>query len=201
MATYTYTSNVPQASQKISATQSPIQNNFQAIAELINVNHVGFNDPVNFGKHTYLSLPFQVSDPLTTANQMVLYCKQTPSGPNAAEIYYRYPSNGSIEQLIGGSSSGVATNGYASMSSTVMIKWGTATGILGGSTNIITFPTVGGIPAFTATPYSIYVSPAVNYSQVSGSVYVSASTTTQFTLQVNAVSFATSVYWIAIGAS
>ena len=51
---YTFSTNIPQSAQKISSTQAPIQSNFQAINELIDVNHVGFTDAVNFGKHTYL---------------------------------------------------------------------------------------------------------------------------------------------------
>ena len=197
---YTFSTNIPQSAQKVSATQAQIESNFQAIKELINVNHVGFTDAVNYGKHTFTSLPFQVSDPTTLSGEMALYCKQTVSGPNAAEIFYRYPSNGTVVQLTGNlTSGGAATNGYAYMSSTVFIMWGTATGIVNGS-NTITFPTTSGYPAFSTTPYQIYFTAATNYSNLTSTApYISSSSTTQFTFQVNATNYATSIYWLALG--
>ncbi len=195
---YTFSTNIPQAAQKISATQAPIMSNFQAINEWVNVNHVGFTDAVNYGKHTYTSLPFQNSDPATLSGEMALYCKQTVSGPNASEIFYRYPSNGTVVQLTG-SSTGSSTAGFAYMSSTVFMKWGTATGIVNGA-NVIVFPTTSGYPAFSSTPYQIYFTAATDYTNLTSTApYISASSTTQFTLQVNATNYATSIYWLALG--
>lgn len=199
---YTFATNIPQASQKISATQGPIQSNFQAISELINVNHVGFTDLVNYGKHTYLSLPSQSVAPTTTSTEMAIYCGPS-TGANPYEIYYRYPSSGTIVQLSGsgtstGSGSGVATSGYGYLSSTVFMKWGTATGIATG-TNTITFPTGSGIPVFSTTPYQIYFTPAASQTTYLIGSYISSSTTTQFTLQVPTSGFATSIYWLALG--
>lgn len=201
MSNYTYSTNVPQANQKISATQAPIMSNFQAISEWANVNHVGFSDSTNYGMHTYTSLPFQMSDPSTLNGEMAVYCKATGS-PNVAEIFYRYPNDGSVVQLTGGGSSGgagAASNGYAYMSSTVFMKWGLATGIVSGANNII-FPVVSGYPVFSTTPYQLYFTPATNYTNFTTSVpYISSSNTTQFVLQVAATNYATSIYWMAIG--
>ncbi len=201
MSNYTFSTNVPQSAQKISATQAPIMSNFQAISELINVNHVGFTDATNFGKHTYTSLPIQGSDPVTLAGEMAVYCKATGT-PNAAEIFYRYPSNGTVVQLTGGGSSGgagAAVNGYSFMSSTVFMMWGTATGIVNGA-NVIVFPTGGGYPVFGVNPYQIYFTPNIAYTNLTSTVpYITSPSTTQFTLQVSSTNFATSVYWMAIG--
>jgi hypothetical protein len=199
---YTFSTNVPQAAQKISATQVPIQNNFQAVNELIAVNHVGFTDPDYYGMHTYLSLPAQGSAPTTSSSEMAIYCAAS-TGANPYEIYYRYPSDGTIVQLSGsststGSGTGVSTPGYAYLSSTVFLMWGTATGITTGA-NTITFPTTSGFPTFSSTPYQIYYTQAsVASSYVIGS-YISSSSTTQFVLEVPTSGFATSIYWLALG--
>ncbi len=200
ISNYTFSSNVPLSTQKISATQQPILSNFQAVADLINQNHVGFSDSTNYGKHNYTSLPVQSLDPVTNAGEMAVYSKSTPSGPNSAEIFYRYPSNGAIVQLTGGiSGAGASTQGYAFMSSTVFMMWGTATGIVNGS-NIIIFSTTAGFPTFGSTPYQLYFTAQGNYSNLTTtSPYITSVTTTQFTFQVNAIGYATSIYWLAIG--
>lgn len=199
MTNFPYNDAIPQAAQKISATQNPILNNFQSILELLSVNHAPFNSP-DAGKHYFTSLEFQGSDPATSASEMAVYCKATPSGPNDAELFYRYPSSGTVEQLSGNIGSvGTFTNGYSYLAPTVLMKWGTATGIVNGS-NVIVFPTTNGNPAFSTAPSTIYFTPINYYSQVSSSTYATSSTNLQFTLQVGQSGFATSVYWMAIGA-
>lgn len=195
----TFTNNIPQAGQTIASTQDPILQNFQAINELINVNHVGFSNTDDYGKHNFTSFVAQVSDPVTV-DQMALYSKLS-TDTNGIELFKRYPNNGAVVQVTGFSGSGTgATNpGYGYLSATLMMKWGIATGISPSTSNVITFPTAGSIPAFTSAPLTVYFVPNVNYTCVQGSNYVSASTTTNFTL-VTTTSFATSVYWMAIGA-
>jgi hypothetical protein len=153
--TYTYTYNVPQPAQPFNQTQSIILNNFQAINELINVNHVAFNTVNTFGKHNFLSLEIQSTDPQTASTDIALYTKATSGGPNAAEIFYRYPNNGTIAQLTGGSSTpatsaatsgGNASAGWCLFPSGVLIKWGTGTTQNGQST--VVFPTSSSIPAY-----------------------------------------------------
>jgi hypothetical protein len=194
---YTFSTNIPQAAQKINSTQAPIQSNFQAINELITTNHVGFTDPNNSGKHTYLSLPSQGSTPSTGASEMAIFCAPS-TGVNPYEIYYRYPSNGTVVQLSGsGTGTGAATSGYAYLSSTLFMKWGTATGITTGS-NTITFPTGGGLPVFN-TIYTVYYTQSSNPSNYKCGSYISSSSTTQFVLTVPTSGFATSIYWLALG--
>ncbi len=197
MAMFPYNDLVPQAAEKISSTQNPILNNFQSILELLSVNHAPFNS-VDAGKHYYTSLEFQGSDPATSSTEMAVYCKATPSGPNLAEIYYRYPSSGTVNQLTGNIGTGTFTNGFSYLAPTVLMKWGTVTGIVSGA-NVIVFPTTDSNPAFTTTPTNIYFTPSAYYVQVSGSTYVTSATNLQFTLQVGQSGFSTSIYWMAIG--
>lgn len=198
---FTYNTNVPQASQTIKSTQSPILNNFLAINELISVNHVGFSDSENFGKHNFTTLPAQSVDPSTGTNEMALYSKLTPGGAHDLEIYYRYPNNGTIEQLSGSSSggSGPYTNGWTYLpgGGGLLLKWGQATGIVTG-TNNVTFATGGSIPAFTTSIYNVQYTPAMSYTNSTPSAYISASSITGFTLVApNTVS--STIFWMAIG--
>lgn len=192
-----YNDQTPRRNEKISITQNPILNNFQAISDLFAINHVPFTSD-DAGKHNMTSLKFQNSDPSTSLTEMALYAKATPSGPNLGEVYYRYPDNGAIFQLTGNIGSGTFTNGYAYLAPTVLMKWGTASGIISGA-NVIVFPTTDTNPAFTTTPTNIYFTPAVFYTQVSGSTYVTSATNLQFTLQVGQSGFSSTIYWMAIG--
>jgi hypothetical protein len=196
---YTYTPNVPQANQKLSATQAPISNNFQAISDFLSVNHYGFND-TNYGKHSYTSLPFQDTDPDTLNGEMALYCKETVDGPNEAEIFARYPNNGDIIQITGGLGTGVSASiGFTYMSETVFIMWGIASGIVSSSINTITFPTGGDFPTI-ATAYTVYFTPVGSFTNITGSVpYAISLTATGFDLVVTGSDFATSIYWMVLG--
>lgn len=200
---YTYSTNVPQAAQIIDITQKPIESNFLAINEWINKNHVGFSDSVNYGKHNFTNLYFQNSDPSTSATEMALYSKATPGGPNAGELFYRYPSNGTVVQLTGGgtgsSSSTTTLTGYSNLPGGLMMKWGTATGIVPGS-NVITFPTgAGAIPAFTTEVMSLtYSVSPVSYTESAPCPYISNITLTNFTFTVPNT-FSSAVNWLAIG--
>lgn len=197
---YVYTNNIPQATNKISSTQKGIQNNFQAINEFFNVNHVDLND-ANAGKHKFLTLPFQGSLPTTTSSQMSLYSASTSDG-NGSEIFFTYPTAVTGTPLTGlGGSSLPAATGYAYLGGSVLMKWGTATGITTGTNNII-FPVSASIPVFSSIT-TVQFTPASTYTLHSPALfvqgpYITNVTTTGFTLNSpNAIS--SSVYWYAIG--
>lgn len=198
MSKYTYSINVPKANQRISATQAPIESNFQAIAEFLNTNHIGFNDPVNFGKHLFTTLPFQDVDPSTSATEMVLYSKATGT-PNAGEVFVRYPSDGDIIQISGSSigQAGGSTNGWSYLPGNVLMKWGIVTGIIPGD-NIILFPTSGNIPSFITEIYIVQYCPLSEYTPTIPFAYISSSSITQFVLTVPTVMSST-ISWMAIG--
>lgn len=196
---FTFSTDIPQASQKISATQQPIDNNFSSINELFNVNHVGLYDPNNYGKHTYTSFPIQGSDATTTSTQMAIYAKSSTDA-NGAELFFRYPSNGTVLQLTGGGvTGGSGGSGYSYITNSLLLKWGQASVNTTGST-VITFPTAGGIPAFTSGPQTINYTPAANYTMTASSAWIDTLTTTTFTFHAPASgTFCNSIYWYAIG--
>src|ERR1700678_2279788 len=101
-----YTSTVPQGTQQINNTQQPINYNFQDIAALLAINHVGFNTADTFGTHNFINFITQGTDPTTASAEMALYTKAVSGDVNDAELFYRYPNNGSVLQLTGNSSSG-----------------------------------------------------------------------------------------------
>lgn len=135
---YTYTADVPQPATPMNVTAPIIRENFQAIAELVAVNHVGFNSS-DAGKHNYVSLEFQSTAPDIQASELTMYCQATGS-PNAAEIFYTYPDNTTDTDLNvpnqltdqdvpitgTGTSSGDATQGYCTFPSGIQIRWGVA---------------------------------------------------------------------------
>jgi hypothetical protein len=142
--TYTYTEDTPQASNPMNNTAPVIRENFQAINELVAVNHVGFNSS-DAGKHNYVSLEFQTDEPAVQSSQLTLYCQATGS-PNAAEIFYTYPANSSEDQLTDqdvvvtgtGTSYGTASQGYCTFPSGIFMRWGQAA-LKGTSNTTITF--------------------------------------------------------------
>ena len=193
----TYIANTPQPTRKISQTQKPILDNFKAVDELIKVNHVSFNDAVNYGKHTTIIFPNQSGVPTTTSTQMSLYAA-VASDPDGSEIFYTYPTQVTGIQLTGLGGLGLnATNGYSYLAGGILMKWGLATGIITGA-NVITFPTGGGIPAFATSIFNVQYAPAVSYTLTPPSAYISAQTLTTFTLNVPST-MSTSIYWFAIG--
>lgn len=190
---YTFSTNVPQANQKISATQQSILNNFQAINELVDVNHASFSDPVYFGTHRVTNFVLQDSDPSTAADQMTLYAKTVTGSVNPCEIFYRYPSDGTIVQLTGlGSTGSAVTNGYSYLGTNIM-QWGLATGITASGDNTISFNT-----PYTSVVYFAQFTPAGSYTISVPGAYVSATSLTDFTLTTTGT-MSTSVYWFALG--
>lgn len=138
-----YTSNVPQATQKISQTQPLIQDNFMAIATAFNLNHGNFDDP-NQGKHEFLQMPEQSSAPATAVNEMGLYTKES-SLTSQSEMFIRKENNG---QEIEFTSFLGAANGWTRLPSGILLKWGQGSGT---GNHSINFPTGATIPVFTST--------------------------------------------------
>src|SRR5258708_24355121 len=129
--TYTYTADTPQSAQAMNNSQSEILSNFRAINELVNVNHVGFNS-TNSGKHNYVTLLYQTDEPTVQSDDLTMYCQATGS-PNAAEIFYTYPSSTATPSQLTdqdvvvtgtGTSYGTASQGYCTFTSGVKIRWG-----------------------------------------------------------------------------
>lgn len=119
----TYTNNIPQSTDDPTASQPLILANFQAIATVVNKNHVDFNDS-DEGKHKFLQMPEQSSAPTTAANEGGLYTKESNS---ITELYFRRESDGTEIQLTDGDPS-TGASGYTFLPGGLLLQWGTGSG-------------------------------------------------------------------------
>lgn len=62
-----YNSNIPQPGNKLKVSQRDLLANFQAIMQLIDVNHVDFANATNQGKHNILTIPLVSTSPAAPA--------------------------------------------------------------------------------------------------------------------------------------
>jgi len=141
-----FTTNVPNANQRISATQQPIKDNFGEIDTLVNVNHVGFNTG-DAGKHKFLQMPEQGAAPTTAANEVGLYAAVGATS-TVSELVFRREKDGTSIAFTEGA---LAQPGWTRLPSGILLKWGQGQGT-GSFTH-----TVSQGPAFAAV-YSVQVS-------------------------------------------
>ncbi len=162
--TYTYTADTPQAANPMNVTAPTMRANFQAINELIAVNHVGFNT-TNAGMHNLLTMPFQSTIPTNAATDVTMFAQATTDLPNGG-LFATFP--GSLTSTIqisdvqtgGGIPDGTSGTGWCQFSTSgVIFKWGTATvttvqsiyGISAGCFYNFNYPTGSAIPVFSTT--------------------------------------------------
>lgn len=150
MPTYTYTLCTPDAASPMNQTQPLILDNFRAINEFVDMNHVGFNS-TDFGKHNQTLMPAKLTDPTAQNNIANVYTKVTGT-TNPAEIFLQYPT-GTVEQLSGSTSSSSTTtvtygDSWMQFPSGVIMKWGTFNAYDALSTAGFYFPVSDDIPAF-----------------------------------------------------
>lgn len=151
-----YQQNIPQASQRLKDSQADLLGNFQAIKQLIDVNHDTFGS-ASEGKHKFVSFPDQGSSPTVAADEIALFGRLSTLS-NASELCVRKESNGAVYEF---TSAGATSNGWARLPSGILLKWGsgTATGLSGA----ISFPSGATIPAFS-TGLIMFVVPAYTLS-------------------------------------
>lgn len=69
-----YSSNIPGVNDKISISQDDMMINFEEIKNLIDVNHITFDDPSgNQGKHPFVSIPSRDDSPPTISKEVGIY--------------------------------------------------------------------------------------------------------------------------------
>ncbi len=184
----TYISNVPQGNQQINNTQQPIEGNFQDIYDLLAINHIPFNTANTFGRHTLVEYVNQATDPSTNSTEMALYSKSVSNDTNGSELFYRYPSNGSVVQLTGLTStptggSGLTTGGMFSSGSSG-VNFGIAAGgswqYLANGILVTSFYISNLVTSPASSPYTFYF-PAGTYY---GGVVVPSYTQTPFNAQI-----------------
>lgn len=215
---YTYTASVPQGTQQINQTQTPIENNFEDIAQLFAVNHTPFNTSLvpdaNVGLHNLVTYFGQVSNPTAVAGAINMYSKPVANDPNLYELFYQYPS-GTVAQLTGLQSTN-STNASVNSGGIVVLPTSgnpvlfqylsgglllmSGSGVSFGSktgTNIFSFPVAAGLPVFTQTPFIMQFANA--YS--GGGIFCSINpiSATQFSITTGTSAIGGTFAWLAIG--
>jgi len=159
---YTYYPTVPQGATPFNNTQAPILSNFQAIAELLAVNHGAFNTE-NFGKHTYCTLPSRSELPPVTPTDGALYCSTT-TDTYGYGLYYEYPDGTTTSEITNQTSELAPDSG---ISNTIVMQSGFVicrAQVNGSNANPTTF--LASIGGSTNPPFK--KSPIVGISQISG---------------------------------
>ena len=139
--------DTPQATDRISATQAPIQTNFTSLSTTLNINHVGITTATDYGKHIKVDLTTIGAAPTAAATELVAQNLLFATSAKQ-ELYVR--RNGETGVPI--TARGGTTTGWTYLPSGLILKWGTDLAAAGLSD--YTFP--GGAPAFT-TIYSIQI--------------------------------------------
>jgi len=128
MPTKTFTPNVPQAAQRISDTQTPINDNFQAITELIGEDHIDFNTN-NFGRHKWVRFEALVAPGAFDATELGVYNQIYPTTAVNELYVHKLISGGTAEipftaSKMSASTYPNCTNGWSYLPSGLLIKWG-----------------------------------------------------------------------------
>lgn len=148
-----YNANIPQATDLLSQSQNDLLANFTAIATLVAVNHVQFND-ADQGKHKYAEFPVQNAAPpiVFAAGEVALYSFLNPI-TSQNELYVNKTNQATVVQvpftaslLSTNSNPGLNIAGWTYLPSGILLKWGSGTA--NGSTNFV-FPVAATIPVFT----------------------------------------------------
>lgn len=121
-----YTQNIPQASDDPSDSQPLLLANNQAIFTVNSVNHVDY-DLADQGKHKFMQMPEQGSDPGTAVNEGALYTKESNS---LSELFWQPENNGTAIQLTSGSIT-KTTSGITFLPGGMTMIWGQTTGTTG----------------------------------------------------------------------
>lgn len=207
MPVFFYTANVPPANQSKNVSQPIMLANFQAIPELITVDHVGFNNN-NEGRHNQVTLVPQAVIPPTAwgANFNGIFCAVDPN-TNTQETYlHNQSANGPYDLPFTESIFSTTTipnpvtmvgQGWCYLPADLIVKWGTFTTA---SANPYVFPTTAStgkyIPPFTTAVLSFQIS-VVN---TAGSTTINSGNITRLNFNWSAAGSAPASFsYLAIG--
>ena len=206
-----YTPNTPVTGDSLGSTRDIIRTNFQQIDTVNSINHVAFNE-ANQGKHKFLQMPEQSSNPTTAADEGALFAK-VGAGPTETALYFRAESDGTVYQLTRVDSTKTATfatntnyqvgppsinGGWTFLPGGMLLQYGLLQVSASGTATVVTFP-----KSYTNTPYSITIgsvtgegnSPGANNQFVKDGTVA----TTGFSIVNSSGSAARKVYWMSIG--
>ena len=188
-----YTPNVPTAGQKISQTQSPINNNFTVINNAFNVDHVNIQNLTNQGNHNKVTLVSQ-SAPATVAQGPILFsqAKQVGAGATLNEVFFEQATgdgSAAVQLTYMGNPVSGTTTGSSFLPGGVIMKWGQI--VVGASPTTVTFAN-----AFPNALFSVVVSINTNTpANANATINNAIKTGFQIFTTVTGVTH----FWVAIG--
>lgn len=183
----TFQPDIPLETDLINVSQKDILQNFQAINNAWDENHVEFNT-TNTGKHKFVEMPNQTSDPSGDIDEMTLFSKEVAG---VSELHYKRNNEANSYQLTSTNPNPVAS-GYTFLPGGLLMQWRFLTGALKNDGANILFPT-----PFSATPFSLQLSTSRNGVSVQV-VNATSVTGTGFTLRTSSNSN-DGVWFLAIG--
>ncbi len=122
----TYSNNIPQPDDDPTDSQNLILENFRAIFNAQNRNHVDFNDINNSGRHEVIQLKEQTVDPTPLIGFGDLFVKKT--GPTEPQNLFFLDDASKEFQLT--NAFNPDTNGEATLPGGLQFQWGTESGVL-----------------------------------------------------------------------
>lgn len=149
----TFSPNSPSTGDSLGSTRDVIRTNFQQIDVVNSVNHIAFNES-DKGKHKFMQMPEQGSNPTTAVNEGALVVR-VGTNPAEANLFFRGESDGALYQLTRsdqtnqarfGMSSSTLPNGWTFLPGGLILQWGSVTnpgtsGTVTFATSNINFPT------------------------------------------------------------
>lgn len=94
-----FTPNIPVSGQTLGITRDPIRNNFLNYYNTMSTNH-NAPDASGAGKHKFVEMPVQGTDPTTLAGEGGLFTKSLSSDPTKSILYYQRDANTTINQPV-----------------------------------------------------------------------------------------------------
>ena len=201
-----YDNNTPLATQQINQTQNPILTNFASIQQLIDVNHVGFADPINFGKHFFIQMPESATKLTTSAAEIGLYVKDGVASLQA-ELYFQREGLGLDlgTPMTEHANNAGGSIGWTWLPSGLKIMWGfNITAGAGGLATITYNSTAGGglnnFPGFTSFATPLVTPARTGTGAATTFLYIRDSyNAAGFEVRSSTVTAGAQFTWIAIG--
>ncbi len=187
----TFQRNIPQPGDLISVSQDNLLQNFEAINDSYDVNHVLFNQTGD-GKHKFVEMPAQTSDPAGATTEVTLFSRtKTLPSTGVVDLWYKRNNEGTAFQLTGPNPTN-ATKGLTFLPGGLLLQWNTESTVA--DNQAYTFLT-----AFSSAPYSIILTPTRDATAVR-SMYVKEGTvaTGGFSIRTSSSAF-NNLFWMAIG--
>lgn len=122
-----YQNTIPQSFNPLNISQGDLLANFQAIYDLIGINHVNFGGLGGQGKHNFVTFPVQVSAPAFASGEEVIYnLNYTTTAKNELWIH-KQTFSGTAEIPFTAStlstSASVSVNGWTYLPSGIILAW------------------------------------------------------------------------------